>query len=182
MVQYGFCGGAAKPANTFYLFWQWAWPEGCRILRTAAPWAGREDAAGAVGHAAARPSGSRGGCWSCPCLQPLQPPCLHWAPMPDPAPGGAGWRLAPCKEGGEPVLSSPHSRAGFGVTQLFPSLAHSQGVGAQPQFAEPPSSRGRAHPHPAGFLRPNPRSAIPLRGQTQLKPARGQAGGQRLQP
>lgn len=37
MAQYGFCGGAAKPANTFYLFWQWARPEGCGILCSPAP-------------------------------------------------------------------------------------------------------------------------------------------------
>lgn len=41
MAQYGFCGGAAKPANTFYLFWQWAQPEGCGILSARLPQGGQ---------------------------------------------------------------------------------------------------------------------------------------------
>lgn len=121
MVQYGFCGGAAKPANTFYLFWQWAWPKGCRILHMWASRRGREDTASAAGHRAAGPSGSRGGCWSCPCLQPLQPPCLHQHSLPIPALKGAGLCLAPCKDGGQSILSSLCSRAGFEVTHCYPS-------------------------------------------------------------
>lgn len=48
MAQYGFCGGAAKAANAACLFWQWAWPEGCRILplRAPAPRASRENTLG----------------------------------------------------------------------------------------------------------------------------------------
>lgn len=147
MVQYGFCGGAAKPANTFYLFWQWAWPKGCRILHMWAPRRGREDTASAAGHRADGPRGSRDGCWSCPCLQPLQPPCLHQHLLPIPAPRGAGWCLAPCKEGGQSMLSSPCSRAGFGVTQhLLLPFQLPQAMGHYPQLLRQSTSPPRGVP------------------------------------
>lgn len=177
MVQYGFCGGAAKPANTFYLFWQWAWPEGCRILRTPAPRAGREDTAGAAGHTAAGPSRSRGGRWSCPCLQPLQPPCLHCSPcLSQPQGVQAGAWL--CKEGGQLVLSSPHSEAGFGVTQLLPSHARSpRPRGLSPSSLSPPAAEAEHIPIPLGSCTPIPAHPPRSGARPRLKPTRGTGRG-----
>lgn len=69
----------------------------------------------------------------------LEPSLPASAPLPVPAPGGAGGCLAPCKEGGQPALSSTHAGAQFGVTELFPSHAHSPRLwGLSPSSLNPP--------------------------------------------
>lgn len=173
MVQYGFCGGAAKPANTFCLFWQWAWPEGCRILCTPAPEAGRDDTAGAAGHEAASPNESRGGCWSFPCLQPLQRPCLLRPLCPLWLQG-----MQVGKEGGQPTLPSPHSGAGSGVTQLFSSHACSRLWGLSPSSLSPPCTAEAEHvPIPLCSNTPIPTHPPRSRARPWLEPTWAQARG-----
>lgn len=83
-----------------------------------------------------------------------EPERLQEPPLPVPAPRGAGWRLAPCREGGQPVLSSPHSGARFGFTQLLPSHTRSP----RPWVLSPSSLRPQ---QPRQSLSPSPRVPVP---------------------
>lgn len=85
----------------------------------------------------AYPEGGQGG-HSRSCRTRSSQPQLEPS-LPASAPGGAGGCLAPCKEGGQPALSSTHSGAQFGVTGLFPSHAHSPRLrGLSPSSLNPP--------------------------------------------
>lgn len=135
---------------------------------------GREDTASAAGHRAAGPSGSRGGCWSCPCLQPLQPPCLHQHSLPIPALKGAGLCLAPCKDGGQSILSSPCSRAGFEVTHCYPSHScSSRPWGVSLSSLSTPAAEAEHIPILWGSYIPTPDQPPFSGARSQLKPTQG---------
>lgn len=195
MVQYGFCGGAAKPANTFYLFWQWAWPGGCRILCTPAPGAaGRtslvlRDTRQPAPAGAKVAAGAAAACGDSSCAACSVPPAC---------PSPRGCRLVPGSLQGAGTARTafpPLWGWVWGHTALSLPCRPPQAVRAQTSSLSPLSSRGRARPHPARFLCPYPCSATLLHGQIPAqtcssigwgisdcgpKPGCGKGGGARL--
>lgn len=150
MAQYGFCGGAAKPANTFYLFWQWARPEGCGILCSPAPRRAGRTLLVPRGARQTAPAGTRKAAGAAPARSTLFPElgAVATAPNIGAVVSRAGWGCTRARQSAAGGEGDGHLGAKTRIPDPKGGIKLLEGLGCSPRARAPGSSSPNKPPAP----------------------------------